>query len=279
MLASGVERAVHKSPILIRTNAPDFKMLFESVPGLYLILRSDLTIVDASDAYLQATLTRREEISRCHLFNVFPNNPCDPHADGVDHLNASLHRVLATGVSDHMAVQRYDVRDQISGEDHWIERYWLPTNSPVSGRQTRKIAYIIHHVEDVTEWVQLRRCMAERGLINLESQAGAELRERTLQSGDLGTVANKLGTANLHRFDQERQRVAIPTSPWQVPQYFAAGTSVPISAIYNVLHSSRCIKGPQRKALWAGDTFPVYGCCGHEVRYHPFSRFDSLNVQ
>jgi PAS domain-containing protein len=41
---------------------PDFRVLFESVPGLYLVLDPSLRIVAASDAYLRATLTRREEI-------------------------------------------------------------------------------------------------------------------------------------------------------------------------------------------------------------------------
>ena len=37
----------------------DFRLLFESVPGLYLVLWPDLSIVAVSDAYLTATLTER----------------------------------------------------------------------------------------------------------------------------------------------------------------------------------------------------------------------------
>ena len=37
----------------------DFRRLFESVPGLYLVLDPDLTIVAVSDAYLAATMTAR----------------------------------------------------------------------------------------------------------------------------------------------------------------------------------------------------------------------------
>jgi signal transduction histidine kinase len=46
--------------------APDFRTLFESAPGLYPVLTSDLTIVAASDAYLHATMTREhaEQASR-----------------------------------------------------------------------------------------------------------------------------------------------------------------------------------------------------------------------
>ena len=39
--------------------APDFRVLFESAPGLYLVLTPDFKIVAASDAYLRATITAR----------------------------------------------------------------------------------------------------------------------------------------------------------------------------------------------------------------------------
>jgi hypothetical protein len=53
---------------------PDFRALFESAPGLFLVLRPDLVIVGASDAYLRATMTEREAIVGRHLFDVFPDN-------------------------------------------------------------------------------------------------------------------------------------------------------------------------------------------------------------
>ena len=75
--------------------APDFRTLFESAPGLYLVLTPDLTIVAASDAYLHATMTKREDIVGRKLFDVFPDNPDDPQATGVRNLRASLGRVRA----------------------------------------------------------------------------------------------------------------------------------------------------------------------------------------
>ena|SRR5713226_562618 len=42
--------------------APDFRTLFESAPGLYLVLTPDRTIAAASDAYLHATMTKRAEV-------------------------------------------------------------------------------------------------------------------------------------------------------------------------------------------------------------------------
>ncbi len=79
------------------TPFPDFRALFESAPGLYLVLTREFTIVAASDAYLRATMTKREEVLGRGIFEVFPDNPDDPHADGVKNLRASLNRVLKNG--------------------------------------------------------------------------------------------------------------------------------------------------------------------------------------
>ena len=53
---------------------PDFKALFESSPGLYMAVTPDLRIVAASDAYLRATMTKREDILGRDLFEVLPDN-------------------------------------------------------------------------------------------------------------------------------------------------------------------------------------------------------------
>jgi len=47
---------------ILSVPSPDFRVLFESVPGLFLVLTPDLTIVAVSDACLKAAMTKREEI-------------------------------------------------------------------------------------------------------------------------------------------------------------------------------------------------------------------------
>lgn len=135
----------------------DFRVLFESAPGLYLVLLPDpaFTIVAVSAAYLSATMTKREEILGRGLFHVFPDNPSDPSADGVRKLRASLERVRLHGVPDTMAIQKYDIRRPASKGGGFEERYWSPVNSPVLG-EDKKCVYIIHCVEDVTEFVRLK---------------------------------------------------------------------------------------------------------------------------
>jgi PAS domain S-box-containing protein len=127
-----------------------FQTLFESAPGLYLVLKPDFTIVAGSDAYLKATMTRREEILGRRLFDVFPDNPDNPEADGSSNLRASLNRVLQNKASDTMAIQKYDVRRP---DGAFEERFWSPVNSPILGADGL-VEFIIHRVEDVTEFVR-----------------------------------------------------------------------------------------------------------------------------
>jgi signal transduction histidine kinase/DNA-binding response OmpR family regulator len=126
----------------------DFRRIFQSSPDLYLLLSPSLVIIDASSAYLAATLTRREAIVGKSLFAVFPDNPDDPAADGVRNLRASLNRVQATGQPDVMALQKYDV-PRPDGRGFEV-KYWSPCNFPIRDGEGR-IEAILHRVEDVTE--------------------------------------------------------------------------------------------------------------------------------
>ncbi|HVW24440.1 MAG TPA: PAS domain S-box protein [Polyangiaceae bacterium] len=135
--------------------APDFRRLFEASPGCYLVLSPDLNIVAVSDPYLSATMTKREAIVGRPLFEVFPDNPDDPSADGVAKLRASLDRVLAHRVPDRMEIQKFDIRRPESDGGAFEERYWSPLNLPVAGSDGG-VEYIIHCVEDVTDLVRLK---------------------------------------------------------------------------------------------------------------------------
>ncbi len=125
----------------------DFQRVFEYCPDLYLLLSTDLDILAASDAYLKATFTRRDEITGRKLFDVFPDNPDDPAADGVSNLSASLQYVLARKEAHAMPVQKYDVR-RLDGI--FEQRYWSPVNTPILD-DNGSVLYILHSVEDVTK--------------------------------------------------------------------------------------------------------------------------------
>jgi signal transduction histidine kinase/CheY-like chemotaxis protein len=148
---------------------PDFRALFDTTPGNYLVLGPGLMIVEVNDAYLRATLTQREDIIGCPLFEVFPDNPGDVAADGVRNLRASLERVLRHKRPDAMAVQKYDIpRPAVEGGG-FEERYWSPLNTPVLDANG-EVAWIIHRVEDVTDLVRLRTADAARDRLAIEQQ-------------------------------------------------------------------------------------------------------------
>ena len=135
--------------------APDFRQLFESGAGCCLVLSPNFTILAVTDAYLQATMTKRTDIVGRLLFEVFPDNPDDPQASGTVNLRASLERVLTLGRADAMPVQKYDIRRPESAGGGFEERYWSPVNSPLFDDAGRVVS-IVHRVEDVTDLSRLK---------------------------------------------------------------------------------------------------------------------------
>ncbi|RVT80040.1 PAS domain-containing protein [Flavobacterium sufflavum] len=144
----------------------DFQKIFLSAPSLFLIVSTDLSILDLNDSYEKAAMKKREEMIGRNLFEVFPDNPEDKHADGVSNLSKSLHSVLKEKRPHTMAVQRYDVQ----GPDGiFEERYWCPINIPVLNSQN-EIDYIIHRVEDVTEFITLKNKQSKTENVTVDLQ-------------------------------------------------------------------------------------------------------------
>jgi PAS domain S-box-containing protein len=156
---------------------PEYEAVFDAVPGNYLLLRPDFTIVGVTEAYLAATMTVRDQILGRGLFDVFPDNPDDPAADGTRNLRASLLRVLASRRPDRMPVQKYDIPRPEAQGGGFEERYWSPFNSPVAGPDGT-VKYIVHCVEDVTEFIRLQREMQhEQAVLQEELRARASKME------------------------------------------------------------------------------------------------------
>jgi PAS domain S-box-containing protein len=175
----------------LRDSRAELNSLFESLPGLYLVLTPELEIVAVSDAYLKATLTTREGIVGRGLFDVFPDNPNELGATGVSNLRASIDRAMQSAAPDTMAIQKYDVR----GPDGvFEERYWSPINSPVFGAE-RQIKYIVHRVEEVTEFVR-QKALSSGGRAELSAREQQMEAEIFRSSQDLQTTNRQLEAAN-----------------------------------------------------------------------------------
>jgi signal transduction histidine kinase/CheY-like chemotaxis protein len=186
------------------SSCPDYRALFESAPGLYLVLNPALVIVAVSDAYLRATMTSRDDLVGRGIFELCPDNSS---ATGESNLRASLERVLQSAQPDAMAVRKYAIARPEGGD--FVERHWSPCNVPVVGADG-KVTYIIHSVEDATELLPPERDGREQKriaeeLLTRADQMGAEIyrRARQLQEANdrLRTVEEALASsqAALHQ--------------------------------------------------------------------------------
>jgi signal transduction histidine kinase/CheY-like chemotaxis protein len=195
-----------------RPPAPDFQLLFESTPGLYLVLAPDWTIVAVNNAYARATMTRREEILGRRLFDVFPDNSNEPAADAVRKLKASLERVAQTGVAEIMPVQKYDIRRPKSEGGDLEEHLWRPVNAPVFAPSGR-LAYIIHRIEDVTDFVAATQGIAQnkvaeqlqRRTKRMESEVHRRAQELQKANRKLEAASRKM--SRLYRKSKEQNRL------------------------------------------------------------------------
>jgi PAS domain-containing protein len=134
---------------------------------------------------------------RKKLFEVFPDNPDDPDADGVSNLRASLNFVLKNKVPHTMAVQKYDVRNS----DGTFElKYWSPMNTPVLNSDN-EIEYIIHKAEEVTEFIEMKKKQMEKDKLTEVLLSKVEIME-----ADIFTRAKEIQNLNAELENKVAQR-------------------------------------------------------------------------
>ncbi|MEH1889256.1 MAG: PAS domain S-box protein [Nostoc sp.] len=191
----------------------NFQTLFESIPGLYIVYSLDFVIVAGSDAYFRATKTKREQVVGRPLFEVFPDNPDDPNANGVQNLRASLSNVIKHRLPHTMAVQKYDIRRPESEGSCFEERYWMVTNSPVFA-ENGEMTHIIHRAENVTELVRVQQQRDEQRHLNQSLQTRSEQMEMEIyaRAQELKQVNEQL------QANEQQLKLALKTSKlgsWQ----------------------------------------------------------------
>jgi PAS domain-containing protein len=119
-------------------NSPMLCLAIDPGPGLH--------IIAMNDAYAEAALLPRADMLGKPLFDIFPDNPDDPFAAGVNTLYTSLRMASETGKPHAIATYRYDVRGP---DGQFVERWWSPLNSPIFDEDGH-LLYLLHQVEDVT---------------------------------------------------------------------------------------------------------------------------------
>lgn len=138
----------HGSAGPVRRDRRLFREMIENAPLPYMVIdpRPGLHIVDMNEAYAGATMTSRRKAAGEKLFEIFPDNPDDPAADGVGNLFESIQRAAQNGRPHTMAIQRYDVQES---DGRFVEKHWRPVNIPIFD-ETGRLAFVLHHAMDVT---------------------------------------------------------------------------------------------------------------------------------
>lgn len=126
-----------------------FRDLIEDSVKPFLILdpRPGLHIVDFNAAYAAVSMIDRRRVAGEKLFDVFPDNPDIPDADGITNLYESLKRCAQSGRTHRMQLQRYDIQDR-SGQ--FLKRHWRPVNSPIFDEKGR-LVFLVNHVAGAVE--------------------------------------------------------------------------------------------------------------------------------
>lgn len=138
-----------------------FSESFRASPiGQYLLAPTEgLEILEVNDAFLAAVGRSRADVQGKRLFDVFPNNPVDPHL-AVNDLARSIALAVATGTSQIMPAQRYPIEMHQDGKSWFENMYWNATNTPVYDADGNLLC-ISHTTIDITEKVKSEQRLYE----------------------------------------------------------------------------------------------------------------------
>jgi PAS domain S-box-containing protein len=128
----------------------NFKSLFEEAPGLIMVLNPSFTILAISDAYVEATYTKREDLFGKHFFDVFQDTK---NTTAVAETKASLEYVLKNKKPHVIPMLRMEIKNLAGVLE---EKYWNPINKPILTKDNQ-VQFIVHIVKDLTEFVKLEK--------------------------------------------------------------------------------------------------------------------------
>ncbi|MEZ0170856.1 PAS domain-containing protein [Microvirga sp. TS319] len=128
----------------------NFEALFNASPNPYVLVDPSLVIMGMNDAYLRATMRKREELVGRGMFEAFPS---DPASESHRQLNASFERVIREKVTDHLPLIEYAI--PLPDGEGFEVRYWSATHSPLFD-DAGELVSILQHTVDVTELHHLR---------------------------------------------------------------------------------------------------------------------------
>lgn len=122
----------------------DLDALFAAASSPYLLLDTELRVVWANDAYLEAVGRERNALIGRLLLEEFPA-PADSVSDQL--VRTSFRRVIVTGKTDHLPLIPYPIK---SADGQIEERFWTTTHTPIIDANGQ-VEFILQNTMDVTE--------------------------------------------------------------------------------------------------------------------------------
>ncbi|MDB5234664.1 MAG: hypothetical protein JWR44_1657 [Hymenobacter sp.] len=141
--------------------------ILHQLPGNYILLAPDNTILEASDTYLATTLKRREDVVGTNILDAYKaaaQNEWQVLAD-------SFEQVRLTRKPYTMPLIRYDLQ-RVGVPGGFEERYWQATNYPILDAEGN-LLYILRRTQDVTteHFAELERQAMQRDLAESQERA------------------------------------------------------------------------------------------------------------
>jgi PAS domain S-box-containing protein len=122
----------------------DYQALFRALPGSYLLLAPDGTVLDNSDQHVAVSLLPRAQGVGRNIFDAYPSA-----AESQRDLAASHEKVRRTLLADTMPLLRYDLERPAEQGGGTEERYWQLTHYPILDSQGA-LQFILQIPQDVT---------------------------------------------------------------------------------------------------------------------------------
>lgn len=127
------------------SSAPvDYQALFRALPGDYLLLAPDGTVIDNSDSHVAVSMLPRAEAVDRDIFEAYPSAPESQRALQESHEYVRQHLAPHT-----MTVTRYDLLRPAAEGGGYEERYWQITHHPILD-QAGQLLYILQTPQNIT---------------------------------------------------------------------------------------------------------------------------------
>ncbi|GAB3842599.1 PAS domain-containing protein [Hymenobacter jeollabukensis] len=146
----------------------DYHRLFHRLPGNFLLLAADGTVLDNSDAHQRVSMLPREQGIGRSIFEAYPSAP-----ESQRELFESQEEVRRTLRPHTMALLRYDLERPAAQGGGTEVRYWQLTHHPILD-DDGQLLYILQTPEDVTEQQLARQQNQQMQQALAEAQAQAQ---------------------------------------------------------------------------------------------------------